>query len=174
MQTSLHFGQITILEYLPRMKWGLGPIPIPQSSHSGIINNFDIKYKNYQTLTNINNINKSDNNIIDEINVIINEKINENKIKYINIIDEKMRVRIKNEIVLEYKINKNDETLKIFGDLFVLNKNNYKMIINDKEYELKAYLDLKNFNINNDRIVIKLKEIKTVTHLSEMFAGCNL
>ena len=85
-----------------------------------------------------------------------------------------MRVRIKNEIVLEYKINKNDETLKIFGDLFVLNKNNYKMIINDKEYELKAYLDLKNFNINNDRIVIKLKEIKTVTHLSEMFAGCNL
>lgn len=49
--------------------------------NNNIINNYDIHYRNYQILTNINNINND--KIIKEINDVINE--NNIKNKYINI-----------------------------------------------------------------------------------------
>ena len=135
------------------------------------INNYDIKYINYQSLTNMKNINNSDLKIIDDINQIINENLIENKIKYINKIYGKLFI---NEMIINYKINEGDEKIRIFGDNFIKNnKDNYKIIINNREYELKTHLNIKDFEIKNNILEIKLREINPVNNLFCMFSECS-
>ena len=63
-----------------------------------------------------------------------------------------------NELTIFYKINNNDNIIKIFNDDFVKNnKDNCKIIVNNKEIELCSELIL-NENIKNKEIIeIKLK-----------------
>jgi len=61
-----------------------------------------------------------------------------------------------NEILIKYKIGKEDK-VRIFGDYFVENnKNNFEMIINNINYELDSFYKIKNEK-ENDILKIKLK-----------------
>ena len=76
-----------------------------------------------------------------------------------------------NEIIIKYKVGKEDK-IRIFGDDFVKNnKENFNMIINDKKYELDSFYKLKNEK-ENEILKIKLKQMKNVTNLSWMFNEC--
>ena len=61
-----------------------------------------MKYKNYYSLGNIKNIFDYNENIIKDIDIIINEKKEENKIKNIKEIYEKMIIN--NIIKMKYRI----------------------------------------------------------------------
>ena len=57
-----------------------------------------------------------------------------------------------NELTIIYKINKNDNKIKIFHDDFVKNNKDYcKIIVNNKEIELCSELIL-NENMKNKEI----------------------
>ena len=90
-----------------------------------MINNFDFKKRNYQILNNISNIPQYNNSILFDINKEINEaSINNKFIKLIEIYD---KINKFNEFPLKYKINKDEEKVKIFGEIFVANnKENFK------------------------------------------------
>ena len=82
-----------------------------------IINNFDFKKRNYQILNNISNIPQYNKSIIFDISKVINmDSITNKFIKLIEIYD---KINKFNEFSLQYKINKDDEKVKIFGEKFV-------------------------------------------------------
>ena len=162
-----------INEIIERFKKVLNELELYYDITNNTIKNFDIKYKNYQSLTNMININESDIKIINNIYQVINENLIENKIKFINNIYQNFITK-NNEIIIEYKVEAKDEKLKIFGEDFVkINKLNYEMLINNKKYELNSYLNIKDFEIKNNKIEIKLKEINNVTNLYKMFYNCS-
>jgi len=66
-----------------------------------------------------------------------NQYKNENKSKY-------NKEETKKEIIIKYKIGKEDK-LRIFGDDFVKNnKGNFQMVINNINYELNSFYKIKN------------------------------
>ena len=76
-----------------------------------------------------------------------------------------------NEIIIKYKIGKENK-IRIFGDEFVKNnKASFQMIINDKNYNLDSFYNIKNEK-ENEILKIKLKQIKSVSNLSYMFSNC--
>ena len=75
------------------------------------------------------------------------------------------------EITITYKINKNEESIKIFGSSFVKNnESSCKIIHNNKELELTKSFDVPK---DSDQLVIKLKGIDKITNFSNMFSGCS-
>ena len=80
---------------------------------------------------------------------------------------------------MQYKINQNDKTIKIFGyneynDCFLKsNKDKCKIEYNNKEYELNEYFNIDNLNINNNIIAIKLIGINNIINASYMFFECS-
>ena len=77
-----------------------------------------------------------------------------------------------NEISIIYKIEDNDDEVKIFGSEFVKNnKHNCQIIYEDKEYELNEYFDIPN-NIK-DELKIKLRGIDDITNMSCIFYECS-
>ena len=82
-----------------------------------------------------------------------------------------MMTKNENEIILKYKIEKEDK-IKIFGDKFVENnKTNFQMIINENNYELNSFYIIKKEKENN-KLEIKLRQINDVTNISYMFDEC--
>ena len=77
-----------------------------------------------------------------------------------------------NEMTIIYKIDKNKEKLKIFGDDFVKNnKNNCYLLINGKKIDLCSEI-----NINEEQkenLEIKLIETKIITDMNSMFNSCS-
>ena len=143
---------------------------------SKVINNIESKNINYEILNNINEI-INNNEIQDNINSIIKEKnINE---KFNNIFDiykkmSKKNLEENNEILIIYKINKNENSIKIFDSTFVNNnKKLCKIICEGKEYDLHEKFNLQNFHLNKDFLEIKLKGIINITNMSYMFSGCS-
>ena len=145
-----------------------------------IINNYNIQNKNYELLNNLNDIINHEiindiSNIINENN--INNKFNKimiiyNKIKNtennnclksdpinrINEISNEFNVKRKDEmkndnideVRIQYKLNGNENTVKIFSSIFVKNnKDKCKIIYQNKEYELKENWNLQ---CNNNKI----------------------
>ena len=112
--------------------------------NKNIIKNYNKKNKNYEVLMNINNIYYYNEIVKKDINQIINENKIENKIKYIyNIYDKMITKENENEIIIKYKIGKEDK-IRIFGDKFVENnKDNFKMIINNNSCELSSFYNIK-------------------------------
>ena len=94
---------------------------------------------------------------------------NQIKEKKINNLNDK----IANEMIIKYKINKNENIVKIFGEIFVnKNKKNCKIIYEKNKYNLTEYFSLE--NINNKKILkIKLIETKTITEMKYMFHNCS-
>ena len=77
-----------------------------------------------------------------------------------------------NELTIIYKIDKNKEKLKIFGDNFVKNnKNNCYLLINGKKIDLCNEINIKEEQKEN--LEIKLIETKIITDMSCMFSGCS-
>ena len=117
-------------------------------------------------------------NIIDEYDNQIKELKEDNK-KYIQFYEEnkinKCKIKqINNEILVIYKINQNDKTIKLFNIEFVNNnKKNCKIIVEGKEYELLEEFDIKNIHKNKDILEIKLKGIKNITNMFAIFYGCS-
>ena len=114
---------------------------------SNNIINYNMKYKNYYSLVNIKKIFECNENIMEDIDKIINEKKEENRLKYIKEIYDKMIIN--NIITIKYKIeNSNSEEKEIkqfqlFGKTFVeRNKDKFEIIINGKNQELKEYLNI--------------------------------
>ena len=71
-----------------------------------------------------------------------------------------------------YKIDKNKEKLKIFGDNFVKNnKNNCYLLINGKKIDLCSEINIKEEQKEN--LEIKLIETKIITDMSYMFYNCS-
>ena len=79
------------------------------------------------------------------------------------------------EIIIRYKINKNEKEIKIFDfdNRFIKNnKDKCKIIYEEKEYEIKEKLDIDNNKIKNEILEIKLKGINNITDMSYMFYEC--
>ena len=145
--------------------------------NNDIINNYNIKNRNFQILQNINEINNK--HIINDINNIINENRMDLKIKFILELYYKIQNNNDNkeeeidELNIIYKNDKDVETIHIFGSDFVKNnKDKCKIIYNDKEYELTEEFCVKNCKENI--LEIKLKGIKNITNMSYMFKDCSL
>jgi len=69
---------------------------------------------------NKNNIYNYNEIVIQDINEILNEKKIENKMKFIYNIYDKMITKDENEIIIKYKIGK-ENNIRIFGNKFVEN-----------------------------------------------------
>ena len=76
-----------------------------------------------------------------------------------------------NAISIKYKINKEDNKIKIFGEEFVKNNiNNCTMVIDNKEYKISEWFQIQNYK--RDNIIVKLKGINRITKMSYMFYDC--
>ena len=127
-------------------------------------------YRNYEMLLNKREINNN-NNIKNEIKEIINDDNINNKFKKIIEIYNKMEYI--DEIIIRYKINKNENEIKIFGSDFIKNnKDKCKIIYEEKEYEIKEKFNIDD-KIKNEILEIKLKGINNITDMSYMFFGCS-
>ena len=134
------------------------------------INNDSNRKVNYEILYNISKI--YDNNILEDLNDIINDDNINNKFKKIKNIYDKMTIKHIKSLNIEYKINKNQNIIRIFGSKFVKNnKDKCKIIIEGKEYELTDEFNINNCNKINKSLQLKLKGIKNITNMSYMFKG---
>ena len=135
-----------------------------------IINNCDFQNINYELLYNLNEAINSD--LIKDLDIINNEKLIKNKFNYIFDIYNKINY---NEITMIYKIGKR-ESIQIFDEKFVNNnKSICKIIYDGKEYDLNENFELKNLNksdIDKKTIEIKLKGINNITDMSYIFNEC--
>ena len=168
--------------------------------NNNIINNYNIKNRNYEIFQNINEIN-SNNIIYEKLKNINNNKDINTKISniielYNNINDNtKIKQEISNknnnqqeifnnnqpineqinddEINIIYNTN-NQDKIKIFGQTFVSNnKNKVKILINEKKYDISEYITLNSEQKRNKLFKIKLLGIKNVTSMGYMFNGCS-
>ena len=97
------------------------------------------KYIN-EMLLNKNKINN--NNIKNDIKEIINDDNINNKFK--KIMDIYYKMEYQNEMIIRYKINKNEKEIRIFGDNFIYNnKNKSKIIYKEKENRNKRKMDFR-------------------------------
>ena len=140
-----------------------------------IINNYKNKKINYQILQNINEIRNKNKIIIDNIDEIISCNYINSKFENILNIYDKMITKYEKEeekiITIKYKINKNNNLIKIFNKIFVNNnKNICKILYMNKEYKLKDEIDAT--FINKDILELKLKGISDITNISYMFCKC--
>ena len=166
--------------------------------YNNIINSYENQNRNYQILQNIKEINF--NNKIFNTLLKLN-KINDTKEKFYNFIEfynnfyfieenEKFKTKNYNEInnnenntsssnklnklTIIYKIDKNKDKIKLFGEDFVENnKNNSYLIIDGKKNELCSYIELNEIQKNKDILEIKLIETKKITNMENMFNRCS-
>ena len=131
------------------------------------------KYRNYQLLQNVKDIKINNQKLMKDLDQIINEKNLVEQIKNLNNMYEKMNYS--NEITMEYKIDSNNDNVKIFGKCFVENNiNNCKFKYNDKEYELVDYFNLKERDKPKNNILkIKLLDINKIENMHCLFNQCN-
>ena len=134
-----------------------------------IINNCDLININYQMLNNINEMLNYNNKIIlNDINEIIEEPDDYKKIN--KLIDLYNIIFNSNKNIIKYKIEKDEEKVKIFGYNFVKNnKNMCKIIYEDKEYDLTEFFYINN---NNTILEIELKINDDIIDMSYMFENC--
>ena len=135
-----------------------------------ILKNFNSQNRNYQIIQNINAIRNFD--IINDINEIYNDKSLNNKLIYISNIYYKIKAI--NEIKIRYKINENEERIKIFDNEFVKrNKEHCKIVYNNKVKDLVEYFDIpKDRKKDEDILEIHLKGINKIEDMNSMFYGC--
>ena len=134
--------------------------------YNNMINNYEVRNRNYNILSNIN---EKNDNIIKDIKQINNENnINDKKNKIFNIYN---KMKFVNDINIIYKIDNKDEKLRLFGKKFVENnKEKCKLLIDNKEYELMEEYNAKNYN---EKILkIKLIGINSITNMSYMLECC--
>ena len=106
-----------------------------------------------------------------------NKEINNKIIKSVKInkeIKNEISYNNNNEMIIQYKINKKINKIRIFGDEFISkNINNCKIIYDNKYYELKELFDIKSIKDSKDIIEIKLIKINNIIDMSNMFKDCS-
>ena len=162
-----------------------------------IVNNYDPKNTNYQTIQNLNEMQNfirgndideiiNDNNIYNKFQNILNiyNKMSDKNL-YSDIVENNTNKEKENSkknnglnddsIIIRYKVNTKDSpNIKIFDKYFINNnKKNCKFICEDKSYELTEYLNMSNFKIDKDILEIKLTGINNITNMSYIFCGCS-
>ena len=141
-----------------------------------INSNVESKKRNYELLKNIKEINNND-DIIKEMNEIINDNNINNKLKNIFKIYEKMNKEdtenVNDEITLIYKLNKDNNSLKLFGSDFVKNNKGNCTLKYENDFELKETLDTKDISKTENYLIIKLKGINQITNANNMFNECS-
>ena len=142
--------------------------------YNDILINMEKRNRNYEILHNIIEFNNND--IIKDLNQIIKEE-NKNKVDDIlnlyNKMADKENTEEKDEITIIYKINNNENLIRIFGKDFVHNnKNNCKIVYEDMEYDLQEFLSINNMQ-KKDKIEIKLKGINNIKNISNIFYECS-
>ena len=149
-------------------------IDIYYKINEDIINNYDDKNRNYETLFYLNQF--KNNNIINDLNKIVESDSIKDKFNNVFNLYSKMNI---DEISINYEIKEyHQKQVKIFGKEFVeRNKKNCKIIINDEQKELKEFLEItRDFEIENDEknyFIIKFHWEDNLTDLSYMFADCS-
>ena len=136
-----------------------------------IINNYNNKNRNYETICYLNQFQK--NNINDELKNVIDSNCMVDKFKGIFNIYTKMNI---NEINIIYNA-KGEKAIKLFGKDFVeRNKNNCKLLIEGYEEELKEIYSFGYFGyffgFGKDTLEVKLKGITNIINMSNMFSEC--
>jgi len=132
---------------------------------------FDDRKLNYELLYNINKIEQNNDNILKVLNKINNDDSIGNKINIIYDIYKNNNIKKPNEIEIKYKINKNENKVKLFGKDFVSNNKSFcKILYDDKYYDLQENFEIK--NIENNTFTIVLRGIKYITDMSYMFYLC--
>jgi surface protein len=143
-----------------------------------IVNNYDIKNRNLETIFNIKEIYESE-NVRENLDEIIYSKdfheAVEKILKVYNLINLKQNTIIYeyNELDIElFNDNIGKNKIKLFGKKFVENnKNICRIEYNGKEYDIQETIDIKNIKEKN-KFEIKLKGIENVIDMSEMFSNC--
>ena len=84
---------------------------------------------------------------------------------------------IENNDEIIYKIKRNENKIKIFGETFVKNNiDKIEIIYKNKTYKLRKYIEVEkeeeDNNLDYRLIKIKLKGINNVTNMSYMFSCC--
>ena len=78
------------------------------------------------------------------------------------------------ELKIQYKIEKDDDEIKIFGKNFVIfNKDICNIICEGNEYDLDEFYDLRNYSEGKDLLEITLKGINNLTKIREIFQLCS-
>ena len=136
--------------------------------YSDIIKNVENKNRNFEILSNIYEINNND--FMKNLKYIAEEKKIKNKVELMLEITEKIGKINEDEMTLSYKINSNENSIKILDSEFVNKNKNFCNIIHDNNvFELKENFDT---GPKKDKIIIKLKGINNVSNISNMFYGC--
>jgi len=170
MKSKIEQFNNDITDIIEKMKKVINKINSYYKIYSNFINNFEMINYNYQNLNNINEIlNYNYNNILNEINEIIEEPL---EYKKINKVFDLYNIIFNNKNIIIYKISKDEEKIKIFGNKFVKNnKNKCKIIHEKKEYNLEEYFDIDKEN-NNNTLEIELKINDDIIDMSYMFESC--
>ena len=147
-----------------------------------IVNNYDLRLRNYFSIKNISNYNTQ--RLLDDMNCALKENDLEKKINLILDINSKINTGLdefgpckdKNYVIIKYRksnVPGLPGTMRIFGDKFV--EENYDkcyLILNNKEMRLTARVSYVKQNEADDLLEIKLIETKKITSLNSMFGGC--
>ena len=136
-----------------------------------LLNNYEMKNRNYQILQNLKEINHN-NQIyttikkINNMNNLSDKLINMMEL-YNNIYNDNAKL---NHMTIIYKIDKHENNIKLFGDKFVLNnKDNCYLLIDGQKYGLTEFYELNNNQKQNKTFEIKLIETKPITNMFRFF-----
>ena len=143
----------------------------------------NLNYKRNEPMINVFNIFILKTNLeINNISFLYGGNVIKNKLTFDEIAKPndkkigKLRIlvyEINNSINLIYKVNKNEEEIRIFGKTFINNNiNNCKIICEDKQYELKEYFDTDK-NIKKEILKIILTGISKIKNINNMFNKCS-
>ena len=82
----------------------------------------------------------------------------------------------KNEFLIEYKINKDDRKIRLFGRQFVSrNGNKCKLVIDNKKLDLLEFIEIDNISkhlVNENIFKLRLLVINEINDFSKMFCDC--
>ena len=141
-----------------------------------IVNNYDIKNRNFETMFNIKLVYKY-RKIIDKLTEIKSSTSVKDIIKKILKIYDQIHLK-QDTIIYEYnellneKCGLDKNKIRLFGKKFVENNKNICSIeYNGKESDVQEIICIKN-TTNTNKLEIKIKGIENIIDMSEMFADC--
>jgi surface protein len=174
LKSTISNFHTTIDGYIEKFKKIKNNIDIYFEIIKNIFNNYknNRKNRNYEILNNVNNIVSNNEKITKNLENVINEEGIDEQFKKIKDIYEKMF--FSKEIIINYRIDPQADSVQIFGGCFVKhNKENCKYKYGECDYELEETLDFKNKNKPKDGILqIKLIGIEKVTDMHCLFNEC--
>ena len=78
-------------------------------------------------------------------------------------------------MIIQYKINKKINKIRIFGSDFVSNnKKKLEILYDNKYYQLNELFDIKSIKETKNILELKLIKLKNITDMRTMFQDCSL